>query len=331
MASMTPTRPTSRRRMTSPLLEMDGVEEQVPETPVSDELGEVGMDPTMNTATLAEIVRNEIHHGLGPLQVQMANLSTNVTNRLSEIEGVVREQDSRILKLEKLLETHGSNSSTPRSEKIVEHEKLLADLKAKLESLKFTPPDPQTDVSRTMVIGGLEALGSLQESTTWLSNKLPEFGCPCHVGTYIKSTAFEGLMFAKFRSSDARDTAVASLRSAKLRIGNADVWATQDLPIPVRARKLFLLRLRWQLGQWGFVKREMVVDDEYTTLSIANKVIVKVSSQGQNLQVEWADEWAQWQEFQESAELKDMSDKSHAILKKEGKGGGKSKSAATVH
>lgn len=79
------------------------------------------------------------------------------------------------------------------------------------------------------------------------------------------------------------------------------------------------------MGQWGFVKREMVVDDEYSCLKIADEVMVKVSTAGPNLTIEWADEGAQWQEFQESEELRDMCEKSRVVLSKEGKGGGKSK------
>ena len=57
MASMTPDRPPQRRRLTSPLHEMDGTEEDmVPETPLEEEM----VPAQVNTATLAQIVRDEI-------------------------------------------------------------------------------------------------------------------------------------------------------------------------------------------------------------------------------------------------------------------------------
>lgn len=334
---MTPDRPAQRRRMTSPLLEMDGLEEPVPVTPARSE-EELAMEPVMSTTSLAQIVRHEIHNGLGPLQVEMANLSTKVATRLNEIEGVLKDQDASILHLQKLLEGHGSNASTPRSANaaatLEDHENQLGELRRKLEALNVTPqehrPDAHWEVSKTMAVGGLVELGSLQEATKWLSNKLSEFGGPHHIGTYMKSDAFNGFLFAKFKNVDARDTAVALMRSASIKVGEKHVWASQDLPVSIRARKLFLFRLRWQLGQWGFTKQEMVVDEEYSKLSIANKVIVKVETAGTNLQVHWADEWARWQDFQDSMELQDICEKSRVLLNKVGKGGGKSKNAPAV-
>ena len=74
----------------------DGVEEQVPVTPAPSVELEPIAGTQMNTTTLTQIVRNEIQHGLNPLQVQMSNLSTAVTNRLNE-------QDLRIARLEQVM------------------------------------------------------------------------------------------------------------------------------------------------------------------------------------------------------------------------------------
>lgn len=71
------------------------------------------------------------------------------------------------------------------------------------------------------------------------------------------------------------DTAVALLRTGHLSVGEERVWATQDLPIPMHARKLFLLGVRWQLAQRGFVK--MSVDDDYQKLIIDNQIILEVT------------------------------------------------------
>ena len=119
-------------------------------------------------------------------------------------------------------------------------------------------------------------------------------------------------------------------RSANIQAGDRRVWATEDLPVPVRARKLFLLGLRWQLGQWGFVKKEMSVDDTYERLVIGGKVVVKVEVVNKDIQVTWADDWAAWQELQDSQEIADLCSRSKAIVEKPGKGGGKSKAAATA-
>ena len=108
-----------------------------------------------------------------------------------------------------------------------------------------------------MVVGGLIGLPSLPEATRWLNSQLSQLQCPKHVGTYMKSSSFQGVMFVKFKNVDDRDVAVGILRSAGLTSGDGKVWATQDLPIPTRARKMFLLSFRWQLGEWGFVNERL--------------------------------------------------------------------------
>ena len=105
--------------------------------------------------------------------------------------------------------------------------------------------------SKTMVVGGLQSLQTLEKATLWLNDKLKTLNGLCQQGTYMKSPQFQGLLFAKFSSTCERDTAVAMLGSAGLREGGTRVWATQDLPLLTRARKMFLIGLKWQLTQWG--------------------------------------------------------------------------------
>lgn len=106
--------------------------------------------------------------------------------------------------------------------------------------------------------------------------------------------------------------------------GDRRVWATEDL---LSCSQFFLLILPWQLGQWGFVKKEMSVDDSYEKLIIDGEVIVKVEILNKDLKLTWADEWAQWPDLQDSKELADLCTRSRTMLEKVGKGGGKSKAA----
>jgi hypothetical protein len=308
---------------------MDGIdeEEEIPETPVESEL----VASPLTSASLAQIVRDEVRNGMNTLEQQMTQLSVSVPARLDSVEHSLKDHDIKIAKLEHVIT---SNSSTPRSntnvEQLEKHDRELAALKLQLDALKHGVADRNPDVQKTLVLGGLQALGSLHEATQWLTQKLQEMNGPTHVGTYMKAAAFDGLLFAKFRSTYERDTAVALFRSANIQVGDRRVWATEDLPVPVRARKLFLLGLRWQLGQCGFVKKKMSVDDTYERLVIGGKVVVKVEVVNKDIQVTWADDWAAWQELQDSQEIADLCSRSKAIVEKPGKGGGKSKAAATA-
>ena len=141
----------------------------------------------------------------------------------------------------------------------------------------------------------------------------------------MKAQSFNGVLFAKFSSSYDRDIVIATLRSANIKHDQHQIWATQDLPIPTRARKMFLLGLRWQLGEWGFVKREIEIDEHYTKMTIAGKTVVQVTSTNGELLVEWANGWAAWDEFQSCAQLQQIMDRAKVVMKKQGKGTGKSK------
>ena len=69
-----------------------------------------------------------------------------------------------------------------------------------------------------------------------------------------------------------RDVAIATLRSANIKHDQQQVWATQDLPIRTRARKnVFLLGLRWQFGEWEFVKRKVERDTNYAKMASAEE------------------------------------------------------------
>ena len=125
----------------------------------------------------------------------------------------------------------------------------------------------------------------------------------------MKSFSFQGLIFVKFKSGDERDLAVGTLRSAGLTNGDNNIWATQDLPIPTRARKMFLQSLWWQLGESGFVKREIEIDECYTKILVGGKVVVTVASEGEGITFQWMDAWAQWDDVQKSDELKDLTTK----------------------
>ena len=277
---------------------------------------------------LAAVVRREIQNAIRPVEGKLASLHTVLNTRMDSMEGVLQQHDVKIAKLEDLVRNHdGEKFRIEMQEKI--DDKIL-DLQKQIDKLGDGHAMPAADVAKTLVVGGLQGFDSLPMATEWLTLKMKELQGPMHTGTYIKSPRFQGLMFVKFRSGYERDLAVGILRSARLKHGDENVWATQDLPIPVRARKLLLMGLRWQLGEWGFVKKEFEIDDLYTHLRVGGKVVLKVSTEDGNLKLQWDDAWAVWDDLQQSPELQAILDKSKGILDKRGKGAGKSKAAGAA-
>ena len=319
---MTPERRVRKREQSkSPLNELD-------DEPLPTHDDSVGF----SASAIADIVRHEIRMGISPLEARLTSMETVLGNRVDNIDQQLKNHGDRIEKMEALL---GSKDATPRSrtsEYSLSVEKQIADLQLQIDGLRVSPKTDKPEPAKVMVVGGLATLTDMQSATTWVTNTLVSMRGPSIISTYIKSEKFQGLLFVKFASVVDRDTAVALLRSGSLKIGDSPVWATQDLPVPVRARKLFLMGLRWQLAQWGFWKQEIDINDDFTCMHIGKKMVVKVANGEGRLLFNWAEDWAQWAELQQSEELRQLIERSQTILQKHmGKGLGKSKSKSTPH
>ena len=97
-------------------------------------------------------------------------------------------------------------------------------------------------MAKTLVVEGLQGLDSLHiMAAEWLTLKMKELQGPMYTGTCMISPSFQRLMFVKFWSGYARDLAVGILESARLKHGDKNVWVTQDLPAPIRAKQLLLM------------------------------------------------------------------------------------------
>ena len=79
MAGMTPTRPKQKRRVTSPLQEMDGEEEELVEL---DGSGSETSAPSLSG--IASIVRQEMQTAIAPVEAQLSSMQATFGNRLSE-------------------------------------------------------------------------------------------------------------------------------------------------------------------------------------------------------------------------------------------------------
>ena len=141
----------------------------------------------------------------------------------------------------------------------------------------------------------------------------------------MPSKEFKGVLIAKFTTPAARDQAIYALRASLHKPGEETIWAKEDLPVHVSARKAFLNSLRYQLNKWGFVYDEMNIDAEYTTLKVGSKTVLKLTITEGKLHFDWCQDWAEWDELRSSTELATLLAKAASDLSKSGKGKGKSK------
>lgn len=68
-----------------------------------------------------------------------------------------------------------------------------------------------------------------------------------------------------------------------LQHGTGKKWATHDLFIPRRARKVFLMIWKWQLGEFDFVKQANEIDIAYRRMMFRGNLVLKVNPTVQNL------------------------------------------------
>ena len=118
-------------------------------------------------------------------------------------------------------------------------EQQLADLPEQISNLRMDANSGSRQPTSTLVIGGLQTLEGVPAATTWLNRILANMNGPRHVGTYSKSNDWMGLLWVKFQSVAGRDMVVGLIRSPAIKMCPNNVWATQELPVPVKAKKVF--------------------------------------------------------------------------------------------
>ena len=167
------------------------------------------------------------------------------------------------------------------------------DLRNSLQQGGNTSNSPSQDIDATSaVIGGLQGLSTSEQAIQWLSDKLTSLSMPQPARIKMPSKEFKGVLIAKFTTPAARGQAIHALRASLHKPGEDAIWAKEDLPVHVSARKAFLNSLRYQLNKWDFVYDEMDIDAEYTTLTVGSKTVLKLTIAEGKLDFDWCQDWA---------------------------------------
>ena len=144
--------------------------------------------------------RREINATVTPMHSQLSSLQVTLGARMDQVENVLHKHDLQIQKFEQYMaDTMDQGFSNNVAQDV---EKQLQDFQVQIDDLKRPGKAIQAgseNFCKTMVVGGLIGLPSLPEATRWLTTQLSQRQCPKHVGTYMKSSAFQGLMFVNFK------------------------------------------------------------------------------------------------------------------------------------
>ena len=126
-----------------------------------------------------------------------------------------------------------------------------SEFQSQIDVLKGKSFSNEVDMSKTMVVGGLQGRASLQSAMKWLHDKLEALNVPCPNEIYMNAQSFNGVVVAKYYFSFTRDVAIATLRSANIKHDQQQVWANPGPSHSDSCKKNVLIRstlAAWWVG-----------------------------------------------------------------------------------
>ena len=122
---------------------------------------------------------------------------------------------------------------------------------------------------------------------------------------------------------------MAAFQNQNLKFKGDIVWWKPDRPIDIRAPLGVLFGFKKFLGEWGYIKKAIELDEDKRIFSVARTKILKASTLNDEIKLEWlSEEWQNWEDLQAAAGFKDLLKKALAQLaaaKENSKGQGKGK------
>ena len=204
-------------------------------------------------------------------------------------------------------------------------------LEKMIERLHISPSSKEKETS-TAIVGGLSDASSAAAAKTWLTEAIQKAGILGVNEIYdtCKDRAFNGVLFVKFNSPEAREAGMERFKSSKRKFSETTLYMNQSRPFQQRVRFSFLLNLKRLLLEWEF--KNVRFDDASETLEIAGTEILRIAIEGDEFKLNWlSEEWAQWGLLTENVKFKELCQIARDKLAKSAgsldKGKGKGKAA----
>jgi hypothetical protein len=227
---------------------------------------------------------------------------TNDVNKLKETVFVIESKADEAIKI-----ARGAKEATDGLQTVIETtvnetiNKRITDIEIKLAQHAKHKVGESSD---QILCGGFEDM-TFTNAEDWLTRKFKELNISNAQEIYHKGDEFKGLVFARFHSQEAAQTATDKIGNNKYKVGTNNIWSKKDLPLETRVPVSFLLGLRWQLAEWkSLPKSQIKVDDENFTMKIGRVPVMSATVIDNKLQIRWLDPaWENWEELQKSQEL----------------------------
>ena len=264
-----------------------------PDTPV----GAQQQAPTLQE--IATMFRQEVtplKRAISDLEHKVTGMGDMMDSRMSAVEGKMDNLETRIVDLEK---QNASMTNTPRSDGTVNAEiwEQLRALELQIATLKVSDPisaNDKAEKDKTLVIGGLQSFGGVEEAKEWASNKLWDAFGPQPQDTYAKGD-FRGIVFMKFLFTMDRDAAVNIFRKGSFKEGGNNVWAKPDKFLSERILSSFVFGVkRMFIKDWGYETKAVWADPEEGKVWVGTDLAVHGNVEGGKLSVVYGPGWKEW-------------------------------------
>ena len=250
-------------------------------------------------------------------QVTLEAIAGLLDQKLSPLSSLVTKLEQRVDSLEmKTTETDESiKSNFKHVFEISEQLKVRVQvLEAEVNGKSKSVVDP------TIVVGGLQALGSLEAAEKWIGDELWYAWGPQPTATYAKED-FKEILFARFASVTDRDTAMGHLKSLNKHISGNKLWAKMDTPVETRAPLFLLHKAKELLTSWNIPKASLWVHADKATLTCDGELVFSVHTKDLKLDISFGEGWEDYVASEAWSKIvKDADDK---LSRKRGKGSGK--------
>ena len=200
--------------------------------------------------------------------------------------------------------------------------KLKSDLDHKFMNFKVPEEirDKIHDRSNTLVVTGLDGLETEAKAHEWVITRMKEHSLDVTdvmlMDFYSKGEQFNGVLFFNLPDADIVTKIFNTMSNTSVYHQDTSIRFKKDIPLKQRAPLGVLLGLRWQLGEWGYNKAAIKVNDAMLTMAVAGKQVLSIRTQGEDVVLDWKDqEWKEWTQLQNSNELKQLTENANRKLK----------------
>ena len=201
--------------------------------------------------------------------------------------------------------------------------KLQNQIEQKMAAIKFSDPktNDMDDESDILVITGLGDINDEFEAAEWIITELrkhiPTISPDLLKDFYTKGESFNGVLFFRLPKASDVNHIIGMMNKRQVMYQDRTVKFKKDRPLLDRIPTSFLLGLRWQLGEWGFNKSLIKINESNQTLRFDGKLIATIRVDSNALIIDWEDEtWKTWTELQDAAEFKNLYNIANEKLKR---------------